>query len=582
MAQGQGGVPATTDGGILKKLVVFFGLALLSAAATAGLFVALLKLLPGGYLTVLLTERGYFQHVNVFLFFLGCGLLFRTLLASRQELAAIGTAERLIAPLASKWQSERADDASTYTSIGERHQRDQGEDLLAQMREANLVVQGNSGPRLARGANRLLLQRLLRIGRYLKSTGAQNLQELSDMNRDLSALDAESLSGQFLMVRYFNYLMPVIGFLGTVWGIGAALGGISNALPNVTDLKGFTDQLGNATVALQTAFDTTLLALATGGLLTFGLTLIKSQSDDVLSRVDTWMIDNVLSHITERNATERLLQNGFAALLGTMHGMPYTEGLGGIRQYLDQQQANSELQSQLEAIRYSLDSLAAAPEALQAELRSALDRATGEIGQVVEQLRGLAENCDQIRRNQALGQDQVRALAEAVAHLPSFAAQLDRAAGQLSTAIGGIAGFAGQFEAVGRLAGDIGAGARALNSIQANTAQVWAALARGPELGNGEVTRINTITAIIEMRDALNRQIGQLSRDNAQMVHNLNTQVAQSNDLISGGLNSLASAVHGVDEQMRGLAQAFLKLSNAITNALLARGASQPEGSGNP
>ena len=87
------------------------------------------------------------------------------------------------------------------------------------------------------------------------------MTQLMEVNREGSGLDQEQMAGRFTLTRYILYLLPVIGFIGTVEGISKALMNISKVLPMVKNLDGFLTNLTSVTAALQIAFDSTLLAL---------------------------------------------------------------------------------------------------------------------------------------------------------------------------------------------------------------------------------------------------------------------------------------------------------------------------------
>ena len=90
---------------------------------------------------------------------------------------------------------------------------------------------------------------------------ARRSTQLMEVNREGSGLDQEQVAGRFTLTRYILYLLPVIGFIGTVEGISRALMKISKVLPMVKELDGFLSNLTGVTSALQIAFDSTLLAL---------------------------------------------------------------------------------------------------------------------------------------------------------------------------------------------------------------------------------------------------------------------------------------------------------------------------------
>lgn len=251
----------------------------------------------------ILLERGYFQPVNTFFLFLGLIMVVAAYLRCRREDAAEKDANKIGQAVIRKWQERDRglSDASYVSTQVMRGLQGQGDDILGEMIEQGLAEGTPASLSLIRRHRCMFLQRIRRIGQYLRNTKAQNLVEMMDMNRDLSSLDDDRLSGQYSFVRYIVYLMPVIGFMGTVWGIGRAMGGVSEALPHIKDLDGFIGSLGTATAALRVAFDTTLLALIYSGFLTLVLTLGSSRTDDFLGKLDTWIIDNILSHVTESN-----------------------------------------------------------------------------------------------------------------------------------------------------------------------------------------------------------------------------------------------------------------------------------------
>jgi hypothetical protein len=122
-------------------------------------------------------------------------------------------------------------------------------------------------------------------------------------------LDQEQMAGRFTLTRYILYLLPVIGFIGTVEGISRALMNISKALPLVKNLDGFLANLTSVTAALQIAFDSTLLALFLSASLMLVQTLVLRRSDELLARVDRWVVDHILPRVgTDDYLGNRLLE----------------------------------------------------------------------------------------------------------------------------------------------------------------------------------------------------------------------------------------------------------------------------------
>jgi biopolymer transport protein ExbB/TolQ len=117
---------------------------------------------------------------------------------------------------------------------------------------------------------------------------------LLDRLGEAAGLDQSQASARFTLTRYILYLLPVIGFIGTVEGISKALVNISKVLPLVKNLDGFLSNLTSVTGALQIAFDSTLLALFLSAWLALVQTLVQRLAEDHLTRVDRFVLDEAL------------------------------------------------------------------------------------------------------------------------------------------------------------------------------------------------------------------------------------------------------------------------------------------------
>lgn len=142
-----------------------------------------------------------------------------------------------------------------------------------------------------------------RIRQLTASGQSSAVNSLMELNREASALDQEQAAGRFVLTRYILYLLPVIGFIGTVEGISKALMNISKVLPMVKDLDGFLGNLTSVTAALQVAFDSTLLALFLSASLMLVQTLILRRSEDVLARVDRWIVEHAFPRLASPEQT---------------------------------------------------------------------------------------------------------------------------------------------------------------------------------------------------------------------------------------------------------------------------------------
>ncbi len=141
---------------------------------------------------------------------------------------------------------------------------------------------------------RILHVRVRQLVGNIREMSTPSASQLMEINREASGLDQEHMAGRFTLTRYILYLLPVIGFIGTVEGISKALMNISKVLPLVRDLDAFLNNLTGVTSALQIAFDSTLLALFLSAALMLVQTLVYRKSEALLARVDGWVVEHVL------------------------------------------------------------------------------------------------------------------------------------------------------------------------------------------------------------------------------------------------------------------------------------------------
>ena len=65
--------------------------------------------------------------------------------------------------------------------------------------------------------DRMLPLRIRQLMSFSTETGSSpSVTQLMEVNRESSGLDQEQMAGRFTLTRYILYLLPVIGFIGTV------------------------------------------------------------------------------------------------------------------------------------------------------------------------------------------------------------------------------------------------------------------------------------------------------------------------------------------------------------------------------
>ena len=93
----------------------------------------------------------------------------------------------------------------------------------------------------------------------------------------------------YVVPRYLNWAIPILGFIGTVLGISLAADGIQNIIGSGRGLSDLSSELGEAIAPLGIAFDTTLIALSLSVVLTFLQIGLQRREDNFLSDYENWV-----------------------------------------------------------------------------------------------------------------------------------------------------------------------------------------------------------------------------------------------------------------------------------------------------
>jgi len=125
-------------------------------------------------------------------------------------------------------------------------------------------------------------------------------EKLVDLQNALSEKDFEDMEARYAFIKMVATLIPVIGFLGTVMGIGAGISEFSTVLMQTgSTFDTMKEPLHNASNQLGVAFDTTLMALLLSGSLLFMQFRILSREEKILGRVDKEILENIIPGILE-------------------------------------------------------------------------------------------------------------------------------------------------------------------------------------------------------------------------------------------------------------------------------------------
>jgi biopolymer transport protein ExbB/TolQ len=129
---------------------------------------------------------------------------------------------------------------------------------------------------------RALLSALHRFG------ATRSIQDASQTAHAVCEGEAERLDSELSMVRYIAWAIPSIGFIGTVRGIGEALGQAHKAVEG---------QIAGVTQSLGVAFNSTFIALLISIVLMFVLHQLQLQQERLVLDTETYLDRHLVRHL---------------------------------------------------------------------------------------------------------------------------------------------------------------------------------------------------------------------------------------------------------------------------------------------
>lgn len=118
------------------------------------------------------------------------------------------------------------------------------------------------------------------------------------LNSSLELLQHE-IDLKYNMMRYMVWLIPTLGFIGTVIGIALALRD-AGAMPNLAEQAALSEWLQGVTGSLALAFNTTLVALILSAVLVFLLHVAQGREESALNRAGQYCLDNLINRLYEK------------------------------------------------------------------------------------------------------------------------------------------------------------------------------------------------------------------------------------------------------------------------------------------
>ncbi|HOQ05106.1 MAG TPA: MotA/TolQ/ExbB proton channel family protein [Anaerohalosphaeraceae bacterium] len=281
--------------GLEKRGVRFVLLA--AAAATALTFLTVrFALPPGSYIRTLFLERTFIQYLTTFCFWLTVVCIGLKHIRFKHEQKAFDAAREILS--------------------------NEAFEIVMTWQEADTVRRHFLQDKYKPFHNSQIFEMILHGMDRLRK--CQSPSELDDYFRSRSAVNQDELETGYTNVRYLLWLIPTLGFIGTVLGIGVGLAGFAAIIQKAEGFQQVKASLPKVTANFATAFDTTLLALVLSVAAVFYMSWMLKRQEHMLEKIDMLCFDEVCALFEEHDRASmeivEAMKKGFEQLRTAMNG----------------------------------------------------------------------------------------------------------------------------------------------------------------------------------------------------------------------------------------------------------------------
>ena len=141
----------------------------------------------------------------------------------------------------------------------------------------------------------VLFSRIERALLNLRNVG--NLSDVSEMLRAQAENDEGRIDSSYGVLSGIVWVIPILGFIGTVIGLSGAIGGFGEVLGADATIESLRSGLTPVTSNLGIAFDTTFVALVFAMVIQMLLTLLRKKEDQFLDECRDYAHVNIISKL---------------------------------------------------------------------------------------------------------------------------------------------------------------------------------------------------------------------------------------------------------------------------------------------
>jgi len=157
--------------------------------------------------------------------------------------------------------------------------------------------------------NSLIFRRIRRVFQYVQAVPKK--EEIDKILDYQAEIDFHRIENGYTLLNVLIWAIPILGFIGTVFGIGEAIGEFSKFIQSVNSVElgsQMRSALSGVTSGLSIAFNTTFLALVFVIPIMICSSLLRKMEDDLLSRIEEYCLEEVLPNLQIPSEETNLLK----------------------------------------------------------------------------------------------------------------------------------------------------------------------------------------------------------------------------------------------------------------------------------
>ncbi|MBF0289065.1 MAG: MotA/TolQ/ExbB proton channel family protein [SAR324 cluster bacterium] len=152
--------------------------------------------------------------------------------------------------------------------------------------------------KIKRFPNSLIFRRVRRIFHHIKAIPKK--EEINKIFDYQAQIDYNRMENSYTLLNVFIWAIPILGFIGTVFGIGEAIAEFSSFIRSVSSVElssQMRSALGGVTSGLSIAFNTTFLALVFVIPIMVMSSFLRKTEEDLLLMMEDYCLEEVLPHL---------------------------------------------------------------------------------------------------------------------------------------------------------------------------------------------------------------------------------------------------------------------------------------------